>query len=109
MQVVGDCSLATGKGEGDVVHNFHFSIKSLRSSLSERWERWFKCNFIPCQRNELRPHLSIFMEPPFLTVRRKALGVSSLEPFLAPIDPKNSIPDVVPEKSSLSFPLFRSF
>jgi hypothetical protein len=27
----------------------------------ERWERWFKCNFIPSHRNEL-PHLSIVLE-----------------------------------------------
>jgi hypothetical protein len=40
---------------------------------------------------------------------REAGGVSSLEGFLASIDPKNSIPDAVPEKRSLPFLLFGSF
>ena len=42
-------------------------------------------------------------------MKRKVLGVGLPEAFLASIDPENSISNAVPEKGSLSFPLFKSF
>jgi hypothetical protein len=42
------------------------------------------------------------------TVKRKGLGVSSLEAFLPPINPKSSISVTVLQKGSLPFLVFRS-